>query len=442
MGIHIPYGYRLPPETVERNRRFLQQETDSFGTFISKDRVYYHIAHYSIAMRKAERAMRLAYGIGPNENITNFTVIAILQKTFGVPDFKMVMDGKLSMAAEVREALMVDPDITPDARNLVKLFDSYSAGKYMVGYLGQYTSAGMDCVNPDFENNRMIVVHPTWSVLSTSRFSASRPSVQNINRDVQDIFTAPKGYQLVHSDSGQIEPRITYSAYIRDALIHRLITVYDDAYFGLLNYILMTPSEEAYARQHLDSVEKKPVTDDMRAKRKRLKVLGLAGNYGSSNLAAIDPELGPLYEAKIVNHPARREWERQVVEQVRQGVDHFEAYFGTRVDPNNSKSADARRGSPGWKNHVIRCGINNPIQTTASELMHISLLEVQKVINYGEHVCAYIHDAGLFYIPESKVEERAPVFRNCLAYDVDGWIPIGSDLHIGREESGFATPIF
>ena len=186
----------------------------------------------------------------------------------------------------------------------------------------------------------------------------------------------------------------------------------------------------------------KPITADMKAKRQRLKVLGLAGNYGSSNLSAIDPELGPLYDKYIVNHPARRAWESEVAMQVRNGVEEFTGYFGTVVRPDNAQRADMKRGTPAWRSHLIRCGINNPIQTTASELMHISIAEVRNTLRYGEHVAGYIHDAGLFYVPEDSVEERAPVFKECLAYDVEGWIPIGSDLHIGMEDTPYAAPIF
>lgn len=442
MGIKIPANYKLPPNTIERTRSFIQQQTDMFGTFVSKDRVYYHMANYRIRMRKAEIELRAMCGASAYETLSPSYIHDVLVSHYGVPDYKMIKDRKVSLDKTVRKALMEDTEIPSSACQVVRLYDKYSAGKYMVGYLQQYLNFGKDCVDKDFEGNRMLVLHPIWSVLSTSRFSASKPSVQNINRDIQDIFTAPKGYQLVHSDSGQIEPRITYSAYIKDALIMQLIKVYDDAYYGLLHFILLSPDEEAWARDHLSEVKPKEVTQEMKDMRKRLKVLGLAGNYGSSNLSAIDAELGPLYEAKIVGHPARREWEREVADQVRAGADHFEAYFGTMVYPDASKSAADKKGTSGWKNHVIRCGINNPIQTTASELMHISILEVMKHLQIDEHVAGYIHDAGLFYIPDAKVEERAEVFRNCLSYDVEGWIPIGSDLHIGREASGFAAPIF
>ena len=100
--------------------------------------------------------------------------------------------------------------------------------------------------------------------------------MQNINRDICDIYTAPKGWTMIFSDSGQIEPRITYSAYIRDDLIVKLISAYDDAYYGLLHFILLTDAEERALRNNMDSLVLHEVTDEMKEKRQRLKVLGLS----------------------------------------------------------------------------------------------------------------------------------------------------------------------
>lgn len=288
----------------------------------------------------------------------------------------------------------------------------------------------------------MVIAHPRWSMLATKRFSASEPSAQNMNHDIYDIYTAPAGWQLVKSDTGQVEPRITYSAYIHDDLIVNLITLYDDAYFGLLHYILMSAGEEAMARANFSVVEKHEITDEMKAMRKRLKVLGLAGNYGSKNLGAVDAELGPLYEAKIVNHPIRRQLEAQVAANVRAGQTIFKGYFGTEIDPSEAKRDASGMSTKSWRDHIVRCGINNPIQATAAELMHMSIKEASSILGPDNHIAAWVHDAGMFYVKDDQVEEMAPKLQECLAYRVDGWIPINSDLSIGREKSPHVDRIY
>jgi len=426
--------------TPEDVRVMLQSETDNFGTFFNLDHILYHEARYCREAAKRYPEFRAMAGNAYLRSTQRREVLEVLQKRFDVPEYKLMnKDGTTSIAQEVIEQLCNDTTLGEDALHFLELYRDISAADYMVSYLGQYKTLPLSTME-DMDNQRMVVAHPEWNILSTSRFSASRPSVQNINRDICDIYTAPKGWQLVFSDSGQIEPRITYSAYIRDELIVYLITLYDDAYFGLLHFIQMTEQEEAAARADMQGIQRKEVTDDMKAKRQRLKVLGLAGNYGSRNLSAIDPELGPLYERKIVNHPARKALEARVTSDVRSGAECFYSYFGTPIYPGSTPKY--AQGDSGWVGHMIRCGINNPIQATAADLMCVSVYEARKVLGTQDHIGSYKHDEGMFYVREEHVQDLAPKLQECLAYAVSGWIPIGSDLHIGRKESPYVANIF
>ncbi len=73
-----------------------------------------------------------------------------------------------------------------------------------------------------------------------------------------DIITEPKGYTLIRCDSGQIEPRINFSYFVRDELIMNLITHYNDAYFGLMHYA--TAREEDIRRWRDDWSTFVPIT--------------------------------------------------------------------------------------------------------------------------------------------------------------------------------------
>ena len=438
MPIQINRGTVFP--TPEHTRHVMQQETDSFGTFFNLDRVLYHEARYQRIAVTNYPEFRAMAGSSTVSVTRKQEIRNIMMERFGIPDFKLAdKHGTPSLKQEVIELLQKDPTLSEDARHFVDLYSTISAASYMASYLVQYANLPLSAAE-DCDNQRMVIAHPTWNLLATSRLSASVPSLQNIKRDICDIYTSPKGWTMVFSDSGQIEPRITYSAYIRDELIVALIKLYDDAYYGLLHFILMTPEEEAAARADLESLTCMEISDEMKNKRARLKVLGLAGNYGSANLSSIDSELGPLYDRKIVNHPARKALEAQVTSDVHHGVDCFYGYFGTPVRPDNTVKYE--RGSSGWSGHLIRCGINNPIQTTAAELMNISIQEAKKVLGPLDHIGAYKHDEGMFYVQDDFVEERAPKLRECLSYAVEGWIPIGSDLHIGRKESPHVTSLF
>lgn len=436
----IKIDYRSMPISPEDVRTILQTETDSFGTFFNLDRILYHEGRYKRMAETHYPEFWAMCGV-PNIRCTQRNDVRnIFMRRFDVPEYKVMnKDGKASMAQDVVDKLLKDETLGQDAHHFLQLYNDISGAEYMASYLGQYRNLPISQLE-DMDNQRMVVAHPQWKILSTSRFSASDPSVQNINRDICDIYTAPKGWTMIFSDSGQIEPRITYSAYIRDDLIVKLISAYDDAYYGLLHFILLTEDEERELRNNMDSLVLHEVTDEMKEKRQRLKVLGLAGNYGSSNLAAIDPELGPLYEKKIVNHQARRAWEAEVTAAVRNGAECFTGYFGTPVYPDSTQKY--HRGDAGWAGHMIRCGINNPIQTTAAELMCISVQHAKRLLGPKDHIGSYKHDEGMFYVRSEHAEELAPKLRECLSYAVEGWIPIGSDLHIGRKESPYVANLF
>lgn len=436
----IAIDARTMPLSPEEALCLLQAETDSFGTYFNLDRILYHQARYNRESATLYPEFWAMCGTAYLRASQRSDVFDILSRRFDVPSYKFTNEsGKRVTDKATVARLMQDETLSQDAHHFLSLFSQISAADYMASYLGQYANLPISTAE-DMDNQRMVIAHPKWSILATSRFSASAPSVQNIKRDICDIYTAPKGWQLVFSDSGQIEPRITYSAFIRDELIVKLITAYDDAYFGLLHYILLTDADEAYARSHLDTISTHEITDAMKEKRQRLKVLGLAGNYGSSNLSAVDPELGPLYERKIVNHPMRKEWASRVAQEVRAGADHFYGYFGTPVYPDGT--AKYARGGSGWANHLIRCGINNPVQTTAAELMCFSIHAAKQVLGPKDHIGSYKHDEGMFYVRNDHAEELAPKLQGCLSYNVRGWIPIGSDLHIGRKDSPHIRRVF
>jgi DNA polymerase I-like protein with 3'-5' exonuclease and polymerase domains len=424
------------PITPEQGRNILQKHTDTFGCFFDLDKILEYESMYALHVHKSSKEWRALAG-DPYLQITKrYDVLRVIVERFGVPEYKLNFEGKVSLKEEVVNSLLGDPEIIGDAHKFIEMYADLSDARYMQSYLQQYKNLPV-CKGESFDKHRMVIAHPEWRLLSTSRISASKPSLQNVNRDISDIYTAPQGYQIIFSDSEQIEPRITYSHFIRDDLITALIAAYDDAYFGLLHYILLSPSEEDSLRENNANIKTNEITPEMEAARKTLKVLSLAGNYGSSNLAAVDVKLGPIYEQKIVNHPARLKNESDIRKAVRGGADTFYGVFGTPIRPDATDKYD--RGGRGWYEHLVRCGINNPVQTTASELMLFSLYNSSKLLGLDGFINYYKHDEGSFYVVDDKVDELAPKLRDCLSYKVKDWIPIGSDLKIGKKSSGYES---
>lgn len=429
---------RRLPITADRVRMFLQEETDSFGVFLDLDRCneYRYILNEKI-IETYQLAKILCGKLVPlkdkYEVIDQFIAFGVPAQTFG----------NNQLNKEIINNIIANPTSSKNAVVLANVYQTYKTYVVRMSSLNSYvTKLAEDESRFSDKGHRMLVAHPKWKTLNTTRQATSEPNLQAIAKDVADIIVPPAGYHLVRCDSNQIEPRITWSYFMRDELIVNLITMYDDAYFGLLAYCLMSNEEERMYREDFSKYPKMEVTDEMKEKRKQLKVLALAGAYGSTNLDKVDKELASKFEKKITRHPKRLEWQAKVESQVDQGIEVFHGYFGTIVTPDATDKY--YRGGSGWRNHVVRCGINNPVQTTASELMNFSVAKAMEILSRARdtHVAFYKHDEACFYVSDYDKENGIlDELADVTAYNVEGWIPIPCETVYGTLPGKVATNI-
>jgi DNA polymerase I-like protein with 3'-5' exonuclease and polymerase domains len=418
----------------------INESTRDHGIYIDLDRA---IVAYTAAMELRRPLLETMRKLAGTKEISvdSRDFVRLYHERFGVASTYLMSGGKLSADKNVRKALAENTRIPDIARRFAKIHQKAAEYNTICKAMKSYLSADLQILE-SFEGNRMVQVRPEYRVLSTGRLQTRNPNVQNIARAIPDLITYPANYTLLRCDSEQIEPRIMYSHYIRDELIFKLIQIYNDAYFGLLHYITLTHKEEAAARADLNSVEKKPFTKE---ERQALKLAGLAAGYGS-NLEGKDVPYAQIYVEKINNHPMRKAWESQVRKYVRDGGTSFTTAFGLQIIPEETEKY--KKTSPGWVEHLIRCGINNPIQGTASQLMFVSVGAAYKVLmNKLSRICYYKHDEGAFYIHDSEkdlIEELKHVTGYTITYidpktkEEREWLPIGSDYLIGKKEgSGF-----
>ena len=287
-----------------------------------------------------------------------------------------------------------------------------------------------------FEGHRMGLARPEWTLQATGRIGSSNPNLQNIAKKLCDLITYPIDWTLVRADSGQIEPRIMYSDVIPDKLIKDLIILYDDAYYGMLLYMLMSAEDEMQHRNGKPLI-KQEITEEMKQLRSQLKTMILAANYGGG-LDGFDKRLAKGFINKIQQHPERQKLERKVRAQVfDEGVETFYSAFGSPITPESNQKY-TRDGSKTWKNHVVRCGINNPIQATAADLMCESVYYLDKLIREEGSMKSWIgyykHDESCTYLHKNDLHLLEAV-KNCTAYQVKDWIPIYADSHVGMKEA-------
>ena len=431
-----------PPMSPAEACAFIQQNTNSFGVFIDMDRCFELSAILQLEMADCQKKARRVTG-NPTLHLGDKNDCIQTLKDLGIPNSRFVntRTGKMSLTNEIRNLIIEDIQSPDAAKELCKLISIFNSNKRNKGNVENFAMKSPMSRTLSKQNHRMSLARPTWSVLNTGRIAASNPGIQGIPRTMSDIICEPKGYTLIRADSGQIEPRINFSTFLHDELIANLITAYDDAYFGLLHYCLAKPQEEELLRQDFKSNFKKlNITDEIKKKRQTLKTLSLAGAYGSSNLDKVDQNLAHVFDMKIVKHPARIALEQQVRSAVRNGQETFYGYFGTPVTPD--KTERYTKGDAGWFEHVVRCGINNPVQTTASELMMFSVATVHDILSRAKdsHICFYKHDEACFYVSDADMESGiGDELAEVTAYNVDGWIPIHSEVIVGVKKGAYPS---
>lgn len=428
MAIYIP---DRPRATYQQAISILTRHTAEVGIYIDIERV---LDYQIYASRNIETMTPLLREYLKDSEVTatqtGATLSLVLDRFDVDPGELLNLQRRVSLGKDVRQRIIEENRLDPEFIEFIKFYDELRESTTILSQSKAYMGAPASSKISN-EGKRMVIVKPTWEPTTTRRLSSSNPNFQGMTRFMKDIITAPEGFILVQADSGQIEPRIMYSEFIKDDLIKRLIEVYDDAYWGQLHYVLMTPQEEVDARADLSLVKKKDWDPKLRDD---LKKLGLAGSYGSTNLDRFNRDLAAGYMDKIINHPLRKEWEMEAKRLVyKEGATKFYSVFGTEIEPEvkEGKYADVNA----WKSHLVRCAINNPLQGTAADLMSESVYEVDNFMKYvckkPASIAAYIHDAGYFYLHEDE-SHHAQTLGGCLAYNVRDWIPIRSDVEIGK----------
>lgn len=441
MAIEIK-GRRLPISPAEAES-YIQSQTDNFGVFFDVDRCFELSAILQLEMKDVARQMKRLAGepllaLDDKEEMFNtYLKLGVRKSEFFTKGNSITLDAK------VRKRIMENMTYSEDARVFAKLHTTYVSNKRNKGAIENFATESPMCKVLSKLNHRMALGRPHWYLLNTSRLAAADPGLQGIPRSMPDIVCEPKGYTLIRADSGQIEPRINFSHFVRDDLIANLIIHYDDAYFGIWRFCVMSTEEREACRKDFEKNFKHiEISDEIKEERQNIKTLTNAGSYGSVNLDKVNPALADAYDKYIVKHPARLALEQSVRDQYRRGDNTFYGYFGTPVTPGDTERYEV--GSSGWDEHVIRCGVNNPVQTTASELMMFSINEARKIISEAKdtHICFYKHDEACFYVSDEDMANGVgEKLKEVTAYNVEGWIPIKSDAVVGIKHGDYPSYI-
>ncbi len=368
--------------------------------------------------KKIEKIQKNVFKISKKEfNIASPKQLGeILYNELKIADLKKTKKGSFATSASVLEDLAFKghefPQLVLDWRQVSKLKNTYS-------------DSLPEHINP--LTNR---VHTSFllAATTTGRLASSDPNLQNIpiksedGRDIRKSFIAEKDNVLISADYNQIEMRIL--ADLAD------VKELKKAFKNNEDIHSLTASQ-------IFNTEIKKVDQDQRRKAKAINFgiiygisqYGLAKQINVSNYEA--EEFLNSYFAKF---PEIKVYMDQTIKFCRKNG-YVNNIFGRRSHfiNINDKNYNVR-------NFQERAAINAPIQGSASEIMRLAMIRLEKRLNEQKNqdtkMLLQIHDELIFETPKSGAEKIRKIITEEMTSVANSdqhsfSIPLTVDLNIG-----------
>ena len=300
----------------------------------------------------------------------------------GLPVVKKTPTGTPSTDDEVLQKLAEDYPLP------AKILEHRSLAKLK----GTYTDKLAQLAHP---RTGRVHTHYAQAVAVTGRLSSNDPNLQNIpvrtpeGRRVREAFVAPAGCVIASADYSQIELRIM--AHISgDAAL--LLAFHDG-----MDVHRATAAEVFGVR-----------TDQVSAEQRRYaKVINFGliygmSAYGLARSLGIDNTAAKNFVARYFERYPGVKIYMDHTRALAKDKGYVETVFGRRLylpeinSPNGPRRAGAERAA-----------INAPMQGTAADLIKLSMVKVQQVLDEqqrGTRMVMQVHDELVFEVPLSEVE--------------------------------------
>jgi DNA polymerase I len=328
------------------------------------------------------------------EIIYNDLKIAVLKKT---------RKGSFATSASVLEDLVFKghkfPQLILDWRQVSKLKNTYSDA--LPGH-----------INPTTKR-----VHTSFllAATTTGRLASSDPNLQNIpiksedGKNIRKAFTAKKGFTLISADYNQIEMRILADL----ADVKELKKAFEN-----------NEDIHSLTASQVFDIDIKKVDQDMRRKAKAINfgiIYGIS-QYGlAKQINVSNHEADNFLNAYFSRFPEIKVYMDNTIKFCRKSG-YVNNIFGRRSHFNgiNDKNFNVR-------NFQERAAINAPIQGSASEIMRLAMIRLDKkfenIKNNKSKMLLQIHDELIFEVPEKEVKTIAKIIKEEMTSVTE------SDLH-------------
>ena len=334
------------------------------------------------------------------EIIYNDLKIAVLKKT---------RKGSFATNASVLEDLAFKghefPKLILDWRQVSKLKNTYS-------------DALPEHINP---NTKRVHTSFLLAATTTGRLASSDPNLQNIpiksedGKDIRKAFIAEKGFTLISADYNQIEMRILADL----AEVKELKKAFSN-----------NEDIHSLTASQVFNVDIKKVDQDMRRKAKAINfgiIYGIS-QYGlAKQINVSNHEADEFLNAYFLKFPEIKIYMDNTIKFCRKSG-YVTNIFGRRSHFNgiNDKNFNVR-------NFQERAAINAPIQGSASEIMRLAMIRLNKkfesIKNNKSKILLQIHDELIFEVPVKEVKNITEIIKDEMTSVTE------SDLHT------FSTPL-
>ena len=333
----------------------------------------------------------------------------ILYNELKISTLKKTKKGSFATSASGLEDLAFKgnelPKLVLDWRQISKLKNTYS-------------DSLQEHINPKTKR-----VHTSFllAATTTGRLASSDPNLQNIpiktedGKEIRKSFIAEKGKKLISADYNQIEMRIL--ADLAD------VKELKKAFKNNQDIHSLTASQ-------IFNCDIKKVNADMRRKAKAINfgiIYGIS-QYGlAKQIMVSNQEAQEFLNSYFLKFPEIKDYMSKTIKFCRKSG-YVNNIFGRRshISGINDKNFNVR-------NFQERAAINAPIQGSASEIMRLAMIRLNKKFEQTKNnqckMLLQIHDELIFEIPINEEKNLVKLIINEMASVKD------SDLHI------FSTPL-
>ncbi len=368
--------------------------------------------------KKIEKIQKEVFKISKKEfNIASPKQLGeILYNDLKIADLKKTKKGSFATSASVLEDLAFKghkfPQLVLDWRQLSKLKNTYS-------------DALPEHINPLTKR-----VHSSFllAATTTGRLASSDPNLQNIpiksedGKDIRKAFITEKDYSLISADYNQIEMRIL--ADLAD------VKELKKAFKNNEDIHSLTASQ-------IFDIDIKKVNEDQRRKAKAINfgiIYGIS-QYGlAKQINVSNHEADEFLKAYFARFPEIKVYMDQTIKFCRKSG-YVNNIFGRRSHfmSINDKNYNIR-------NFQERAAINAPIQGSASEIMRLAMIRLNKKLNDEKNLktkmLLQIHDELIFETPKLEVKKITKIITHEMSSvaksDYHSFsIPLTVDINIG-----------